>query len=133
MKQDGTHAAAHQKLGHVLSGERWIWGDELREAQGLVRYKGQWISKLEKEQREAAAANGAEQASWVRRLKLLRQTLLSASDERRRDAEQQMLEIRDPVAVSPLLQVLGGENQALRRSSTTSWSRSRVLKRLQDS
>ena len=33
LKQDRTYEPAHQKLGHVLMGERWIWGDELREAE----------------------------------------------------------------------------------------------------
>jgi hypothetical protein len=114
VKYDKTYEPAHQKLGHVLRGDQWLWGDELREAQGLVRYKGQWISKQEKDQRVEAAATSAEQASWVRRLKLLRQALLNGSDERRRDAEKQLLEIRDPIAVTPLLQVLGDENETLR-------------------
>jgi hypothetical protein len=111
---DKSYEPAHQKLGHVLVGDRWIGGDELREAQGLVRYKGQWISKQEKEQRAAAAANSAEQASWVRRLKLLRQTFLYGADDRRRSAEQQLMEIREPLAVTPLLQVFGGDDPSLR-------------------
>jgi hypothetical protein len=111
---DKMYEPAHQKLGHVLVGDHWIWGDELREAQGLVRYKGQWISKQEKEQRAAAAASSAEQAGWVRRLKLLRQAFVSGSDDRHRDAEQQLMEIRDPIAVTPLLQVFGGDDPVLR-------------------
>jgi hypothetical protein len=114
LRKDKTYEPAHQKLGHVWLGNRWIWGDELREAQGLVRYKGQWISKEEKDQREAAAASNAEQTGWIRRLKLIRQALLYGPEERRRDAQQQLVEIRDPVAVSPLLQVFGGEAAALR-------------------
>jgi hypothetical protein len=114
VKHDKSYEPAHQKLGHVLRGDHWLWGDELREAQGLVRYKGQWISKQEKDQRVAAAASSAEQASWVRRLKLLRQAILNGPDDRRRDAEKQLLEIRDPIAVTPLLQVLGGEDEILR-------------------
>lgn len=114
LDRDKAFAPAHRKLGHVLHGDRWIWGDELREAQGLVRYKGQWISKQEKENREAKAANGAEQASWVRRLKLLRQSLASGPDDRRREAEMQLMEIRDPVAVTPLVQVLGDGSEPLR-------------------
>ncbi len=114
VKHDRSYEPAHQKLGHVLVGDHWIWGDDLREAQGLVRYKGQWISKQEKDHRAAADASSAEQASWIRRLKLLRQTLLSGSDERRRDAERQLMAIRDPLAVEPLYQILGDENALLR-------------------
>jgi hypothetical protein len=112
--QDGTYGPAHQKLGHVLLGDRWVWGDELREAQGLVRYKGRWISKLEKDQRAAADASSAEAASWVRRLRLLRQAILAGPEDRRRDAEHQLMDIRDPIAVTPLTTVLGGESPSLR-------------------
>jgi hypothetical protein len=111
---DKSYEPAHQKLGHVRVGDHWIWGDELREAQGLVRYKGQWISKQEKEQRAAAAANSAEQAAWVRRLKLLRQIFLYGAEDRRRDAEQQLMAIREPLVVTPLLQVFGGDEPPLR-------------------
>jgi hypothetical protein len=114
LTNDRSYEPAHLKLGHVLVGDRWIWGDELREAQGLVRYKGQWISQQEKEQRAAAAASSAEQASWVRRLKAVRQICLYGADDRRRNAEQQLMEIREPLAVTPLVQVFGGEDPALR-------------------
>ncbi|MEA2631018.1 MAG: hypothetical protein QOE66_1237 [Chloroflexota bacterium] len=114
LKLDKTFTPAHQKLGHVLYSETWLWGDELREAQGLVRYKGQWISKQEKERREELEATNAEQASWVRRLKLMRQAILSGSEDRRRDAETQLREIRDPVAVPPLVQILGQASEPLR-------------------
>jgi hypothetical protein len=114
VRLDKAFEPAHQKLGHVLVGNQWLWGDELRAAQGLVRYKGQWMSAEEKEQREAAAASSAELASWVRRLKLLRQALLSGPEDRKRDAERQLMEIRDPAAVTPLVQVLGGEGPAVR-------------------
>jgi hypothetical protein len=114
LKQDKTFAPAHQKLGHVLYSDTWLWGDELREAQGLVRHKGQWMSSQEKERREAQEATGAEQASWVRRLKLLRQSIVNGPDERRREAEAQLMEIRDPIAVAPLVQVLGEGSEPLR-------------------
>jgi hypothetical protein len=114
LSHDPYYESAHLKLGHVLVGDRWISGDQLREAQGLVRYRGQWISKEEKEKRVAAAAKSEEQSAWARRLKLLRQSLVYGSDDRRRDAEQQMMEIRDPLAVIPLLEVFGGEGPSLR-------------------
>jgi len=114
LKQDKSFAPAHQKLGHVLYSDTWLWGDELREAQGLVRYKGQWISKQEKAHLEEQEAFRAEQSSWVRRLKLLRQTIQSGPEDRRREAEAQLREIRDPVAVAPLVQVLGEGSEPLR-------------------
>ena len=41
VKHDKTFAPAHQKLGHVRYGDRWLSATSVREAQGLVRYKGQ--------------------------------------------------------------------------------------------
>ena len=115
LKQDKTFAPAHQKLGHVLYSDTWLWGDQLREAQGLVRHKGQWISKQEKEHLESQEATRAEQASWVRRLKVLRQSLLGGTEERRREVEGTLMEIRDPIAVTPLVQVLGEGSEPLRK------------------
>jgi hypothetical protein len=44
----------------------------------------------------------------------LRQTLLTGTDDRRREAEMQLMEIRDPMAVKPLVQVFGGASEPLR-------------------
>jgi hypothetical protein len=114
LKRDPQFAPAHQKLGHVLYGDRWLSGDELREAQGLVRYKGRWITQEEKALREEQAAATAEQLSWMRKIKRLRDILLLGDDIRRRDAEAKLREIREPVAVSPLVRVLGESTDAIR-------------------
>ncbi len=114
LKYDPQFAPAHQKLGHVLYGERWLSGDELREAQGLVRYKGHWITQEERTLREEQVASNAEQLSWMRKIKRLRDLLLLGDDVRRRDAEAKLREIREPVAVSPLVRVLGESTEAIR-------------------
>jgi hypothetical protein len=112
--QDKSFAPAHQKLGHTLVAARWLNADEVREAQGLVRYKGKWITKEEREAREAQLVVGAEQASWVRRIRLLRQAIANSSEERAREAERQLQEIRDPVAITPLVRVLGRDDAPFR-------------------
>ena len=114
LKYDPAFAPAHQKLGHVLQGERWLNADELRLAQGLVRYKGRWITKEEKDQRESEAAATAEQLSWMRRIKKLRDTILYSDEPRQRDAESRLREIREPVAVTPLVRVLGESPNPIR-------------------
>jgi hypothetical protein len=114
LKHDPRFAPAHQKLGHLLYGERWVSGDELREAQGLVRFKGRWITKEGKEAREAQAASNVEQMSWMRRITRFRDLVLFGDDERRRDAEARLREIHEPIAVNPLLRVLGESTEAIR-------------------
>lgn len=112
--QDKSFGPAHQALGHVPFGDRWLNADEVREAQGLVRYKGKWISKEEKDHREALVAASAVQNSWVRRIRILRQAIASGASDRGREAEQQLMEIRDPVAVKPLIRVLGEDEDSFR-------------------
>lgn len=112
--QDKSFAPAHQKLGHTLVADRWLNADEVRESQGLVLYKGKWITKEDRDEREAQLVAGAEQASWVRRIRLLRQAMVNSSEERARQAEQQLREIHDPVAIVPLVRVLGRDEAPFR-------------------
>jgi hypothetical protein len=112
---DGTFGPAQKKLGHVLFSGRWLTADELHEAQGLVRHKGKWITRDQKAEIDRAAATAAEQSTWVKRIRLLRDAIVSSTEDRRREAEAQLLEIRDPVAIGPLVRVLGGDAGPLRR------------------
>ncbi len=115
LKQDKAFGPAHQKLGHVLYADRWLTQDELRETQGLVKYKGKWITPEEKADREAQQAVTAEQASWVRRLRVLRHSVASGNESQARAAESQLLEIREPIAVKPLMNVFSEDLDPLRR------------------
>ncbi len=109
LKRDSTFDAAHRKLGHVQRDGRWLNADEVKEAQGLVKYKGRWITVEEKERKEAQAATAAEGASWSRRIKLLRDAYLSGSEERAKEAERRLLAIDEPVAVAGVLKILGDD------------------------
>jgi hypothetical protein len=114
LKADGSFGPAHQKLRHVQHGDRWLTGDEIKEAQGLVKYKGKWVTVGVKDQLEKQQATSAEQASWVRRLKMLREALLSGADDRRREADAQLMSIDEPVAIVPLIKVFGADPPPLR-------------------
>jgi hypothetical protein len=107
VKRDSMFGPAHQKLGHVERDGRWLNADEVKEAQGLVKYKGHWVTPEEKERKEALVATAAEGASWAKRIKLLRDSYLAGPAERSREAERRLLAIDEPVAVSPVLRVLG--------------------------
>jgi HEAT repeats len=106
--------AAHRKLGHVLYGGHWLTREELSSARGMVKYKGRWVSAEEKakldQQEEASAAQG----NWLRQVRVLRKAILTGSPDRRREAESQLMAIRDPNAVVPLVRVFGGDDRALR-------------------
>ncbi|GAC1465793.1 MAG: hypothetical protein NVSMB9_05720 [Isosphaeraceae bacterium] len=114
IRHDPSFGPAHRKLGHVQQGDRWFTNDEIRLAQGLVRYKGQWITREEKERRENSSAATAEKLAWVRRIRILHETMQQGAGNRGRDAERQLRAIRDPAAVGALVKVLGDEEEPSR-------------------
>src|SRR5262249_49060397 len=63
---------------------------------------------------EAKVVAGTEQASWSKRIKLLRAGILSGSESRRQQAEVQLAAIKDPAAVTPLMNLLGEESDSAR-------------------
>ena len=114
LQWDKTFAPAHRKLGHVLYENRWLTQDERREAQGLIRVRGKWITREEKEQQDKRAGTAAEQAVWAKRIRVLREAMAYSSEGRQREAEGQLLEIRDPLAVGPLVRALGNDAGPIR-------------------
>jgi hypothetical protein len=111
---DKSFEPAHRKLGHVYHDGYWLSRDDLSAIQGLVKYKGKWISTEERAKRQAEEESTATQASWVRRIKILRQSIVNGPEDRRREAETQLMAIRDSQAVSPLLRVLGNDEPPMR-------------------
>jgi hypothetical protein len=107
LKRDSTFEGAHRKLGHVLMGGRWLNSEEVKEAQGMVKYQGRWMTPEEKERREGLASKAAEGSSWVRKIRLLRDGFVAGPLTRSQDSERRLLAIDDPAAVGPVLRVLG--------------------------
>lgn len=99
---DPDHAAARRALGYVRVGALWVDGRRVAEAGG-----------------EAAADNGDEavepeklaraiQAEWSQRIRAIKHSLLDSSLARLVDEGRvRIREIRDPLAILPLAQVLG--------------------------
>lgn len=114
IRQDKGFEPAHLKLGHVKQGVRWLVGDEIREAQGLVRLKGKWVTQEEKDLREKEGVKATEQGAWMRKIRVLREALLYGQEDRRREAETQLMEIKDPLAVGPLMRTLGEDIDTMR-------------------
>ncbi len=114
LQLDGSLGTAHKKLGHVQYREQWLSPDEVRQAQGLVKHRGRWITEDEKAKLDETAAASASQASWLRRIKLLRQAILSSTTDRRREAEAELMQIQEPEAVAPLVKVLSHNAVPLR-------------------
>jgi hypothetical protein len=107
---DKNFEPAHKKLKHVFRNGYWLTSpDELKAVEGLVKYKGRWVSTEEKAKLEALDQASAVQTSWIRRIRILRQALLSGSEARQREAEAQLMAIREAEAVGPLCRVFGAD------------------------
>jgi hypothetical protein len=111
---DPENELAHKKMGHVKVDGSWLTRDDLSAAQGLVKYKGRWVTEDDKTKREAADRTSAAQGSWLRRIRILRHAIVNGPADRRREAEAQLMAIRDPDAVVPLVRVFG-QDEAPRR------------------
>ncbi|HEV3164538.1 MAG TPA: HEAT repeat domain-containing protein [Isosphaeraceae bacterium] len=113
-ESDKNFAPAHKKLGHVQYADRWVTTDELKVAQGLTKVKGKWVTQEEKAKIESDVVSVKERGAWQRRLKVLRNSLLFGSTERRQDAETQLAAIQDPNAVQPLIQAFSEDPDDVR-------------------
>jgi hypothetical protein len=111
---DKSFEPAHKKLGHIYHGGYWVTRDELNSIQGLVKYKGRWVSAEERSQREAEDKALAVKNEWVQRIKQLRNSIQSSTTDRRREAESQLMAIREAEAVGALLRVLGNDEPPMR-------------------
>jgi hypothetical protein len=108
VKRDPAFGPGHKKLGHVEYGGKWLTAAELKAAQGYVLYKGRWITPEQKAEYDAEAEASAEQQSWMRRLAILRRAILE-DESRAKTAEMQLLAIRDPSAVNPIVKTFGND------------------------
>ena len=111
---DPSHAGAHRKLGHVELDGRWVSYDTLRRSQGLIERGGRWVSKEEAEAADRRDEFAADQASWGRRLNILRRKWLAGDEATRVEAANQLAEIREPAAVVPLLKTFGADPEPVR-------------------
>ena len=113
--RDKAFGPAHKKLGHVSQAGRWLTLDQVRQAQGMVKVRGKWITSEEKARLDAGAALSAEQSSWTRRLKIYRQAYFSEKADVHQRAEQDLFAIREPAAVVPLVRTFAGDSEPARR------------------
>lgn len=114
IEHDKMFEPARKKLGHVQHGSQWLSPDELRQVQGLVKYKGRWVTEEARAKSEESAQLSAAQTTWVRRVWILRQAMVAGTSDRRREAEAELMQIREVEAVHPLVKVLANDTAPLR-------------------
>jgi hypothetical protein len=115
LERDPQYGPAHEKLGHVLHGGRWMTPDEKKRAQGLVQYKGRWVSPQAKEALDQKEAFNTEQQGWARQVRQIRDRLFNGNDSQRQEAEAQLAAIHEPAAVLPLLRTFADDPEPVRQ------------------
>ena len=99
---DKSFGPAQVKLGRVFHDGAWLTKDELSLRPGLGQVQGRWLTSDEKAKHDLADKSTAAQASWLSRIKMLRHAVVNGPADRRREAESQLMSIRDADAVAPL-------------------------------
>ncbi len=112
---DPDFAPARQALGQTYFDGRWLDEDQLRSAQGLVQYEGQWVTPERQAQLEARRLRTTEQRLWNKRLGLLVERWRSGSAGAVGEVQDQLRQIDAVEAVPGLARrILEIEDPALR-------------------
>jgi hypothetical protein len=104
---DPQHAPSWRALGYQFLDGKWITRDQFRRDEGYELYKGKWRTPQEIEILEALARTELAQKEWLQKLRRWRNDL--NSPERAKLAYESLAEVRDPLVVKPLGELLARE------------------------
>ncbi len=110
LELDAEHVKAHQKLGYVLRDGKWLTRDELKEARGMVRFGGRYVTPQEKEILEQKKREDEAVREWHVRVKLWKTWLVGNDAGKTRQAQDSLLAIEDPQALEAVVGQFGKEN-----------------------
>ncbi len=103
---DPNHAEARRALGYSLTDGKWKTQAELMSERGYVEYKGKWRLQQEVQILEQQRTNELSEKAWATNIKRWRQWL---DTDKRSEAQKNLLEIRDPLAIPALKRQLESE------------------------
>lgn len=113
LELDTNYAPARRALGYVRVGRLWVDG---RSVERQVPSPDATTQPADDTPNDPEQLAEAIQSEWLRRIQAIQRSLLSSTLKRLRDdGRRKILEIRDPLAVLPLAQVLsaGSANDRL--------------------
>lgn len=112
---DPDHEQARQALKYKkLDDGTWARLEDIKAADGLVRWDGKWVTPAQAKLAEAEVEREEAEVAWKKKLRMWRGWL---TDPRRRSkAVSEIESIRDPLAAKPLVEMFWSEqNLALRQ------------------
>lgn len=106
---DPDHAQAREKLGYVNRDGKWMTANELKEAKGLVRYNGRYVTPQEKEILEQKKRQDDEEKEWHARVKMWKSWLTGNDQSKAHMGEERLRSIDDPQALEAVVGHLSKE------------------------
>lgn len=107
IRLDPDDAEARRRLGYRLEDGKWLTLDEIRAAQGYVKHQGKYILPQEKERDQLDEVRTKSKREFLKNIKMWRTWLRGEKPEKREKAQAALLDLRDPEAVGPLMDLLG--------------------------
>lgn len=104
---DPNHAEARKRLGYRQINGKWMTRDDLMVAQGFVRHEGKWMLPQAIEQAEATSDQRKTRQEHYKNIKMWQKWLRQEKGDHPAEARKALLALRDPLAVKPLIEVLG--------------------------
>ena len=106
---DPNHEEARRALGYKkTSNGKWATLEQLKAAEGKVRWKGQWLTQAEIARREASDKRKEVKLEWQRKLRMWKKWL---KDPRRQSkAVEEIASIDDPMAAEALVKMFWSES-----------------------
>ena len=106
---DPDHTKAREKLGYVKRDGKWLTANELKEAKGLVRYNGRYVTPQEKEILEQKKRQDDEEKEWHAKVKMWKTWMTGNDQSKAHMGEERLRSIDDPNALEAVVGHLGKE------------------------
>ena len=112
--QEPEHRAARRALGYEQVGDRWLRGDALLRARGLIHHAGRWMTAQEFAEATRPAREAAEQKAGEQRVLALLGAIANGDAEEQQAARRRMALEDDRFKLAPLARALRCNPPALR-------------------
>jgi hypothetical protein len=97
-----NHAAARRALGHVVYQDEWMTRDEAMREQGLIKYKGKYLTQQEIDLLEKTTVQRQAEQAWFPKIRLWKGWITGTHVGRQQEGLNQLRNVVDEDAVPAL-------------------------------
>lgn len=106
---DPEHMQAHYALGHTKRDGEWTSREEVMEAQGYVKYRGEYVTPEELKLIKADEDRVEQEREWFGKVRLWYNWAKGRHEGRRQQGIANLKRIKDPFAIEALVKTLADE------------------------